>query len=160
MVWGDPVGQAGPGVYVVEVPEKSAAAPLDVGAITAWIERVPSLRHDRARPSAPDLAARLASLWIPGEAVVYVVASAVPARRSGGRRGPDPHPDAIARCIRDSRCQPGRAGSRHSWRHAARSSGWTRASHTGKAASSSGRLTLGEQPAAVRRHIAWRSARD
>ncbi len=61
-----------PGVYVVEVPEATEAAPIDETAVHAWIERVPSLRLDGARPTPRQLTARLGTFWVPGESVVYV----------------------------------------------------------------------------------------
>lgn len=70
--WGEHVSLDEPGVYVVEAPEATATAPIDVRAVGAWIERVPSLRLDGARPTSRELTERLASFWVPGETIVYV----------------------------------------------------------------------------------------
>lgn len=72
VVWGSPVTSNAPGVYVVESEERSDAAPIDHSAVAAWIQRVPTLRVDGRRPTAAELAARLAAFWIPSEAVLYV----------------------------------------------------------------------------------------
>lgn len=70
--WGESVGFGSPGVYVIEVPEATATAPIDEAAVRAWAERVPSLRLDGARPTSRELTARLAKFWVPGESVVYI----------------------------------------------------------------------------------------
>ncbi len=72
VTWGDAIPLGEPGVYVVEVPDPAAAAPIDEAAVAAWIDRVPSLRLDGARPTAVELSARLASFWVAGEQVVYI----------------------------------------------------------------------------------------
>lgn len=59
-----PGGSRQPRRVRVDVPDESATAPLHA-AVQAWVERVPSLRLDGGRPTAPDLAACLASFWIP-----------------------------------------------------------------------------------------------
>ena len=40
-------------------------APIDIVAVRDWLERVPGLRLDGERPTASQLAARLASFWLP-----------------------------------------------------------------------------------------------
>jgi hypothetical protein len=72
VVWGSPVTSDAPGVYVVESAEPSDAAPIDFSAVAAWINRVPTLLVDGRRPTAAELASRLATFWIPGEPVLYV----------------------------------------------------------------------------------------
>jgi transcription elongation factor GreA len=69
---GRSVASRTPGVYLVELPEPSAEFPPDMNAIRAWLERVPSLLLDGARPTPHELAARLAAFWLPSESVVYV----------------------------------------------------------------------------------------
>ena len=70
--WEQPALGRGPGVFVVETPDPSATAPIDIVAVRAWLERVPSLRLDGARPDAGALADRLRSYWLPGQPVLYV----------------------------------------------------------------------------------------
>lgn len=72
LIWGTNVPLAAPGVYLVETPEPLAGAPLDHQVLSAWIERVSSLRVDGDRPTPAVLAERLASFWIPDETVVYI----------------------------------------------------------------------------------------
>lgn len=72
VVWGSPVTSDTPGVYVVESANASDGAPIDPAAVGAWIKRVPTLLLDGQRPTAAELTSRLASFWIPGEAVVYI----------------------------------------------------------------------------------------
>ncbi|HEX5466348.1 MAG TPA: transcription elongation factor GreA [Candidatus Limnocylindrales bacterium] len=70
--WGERVGAGGPGIYVVEWPRPEPQAPIDHGALRAWLAHVPALRLDGAEPTPHELAARLASFWLPTETVVYV----------------------------------------------------------------------------------------
>jgi transcription elongation factor GreA len=72
VLWGRQVASRTPGVYLVELPEPSAEYPPDMNAIRAWLERVPSLLLDGARPTPHELAARLAGFWVPNESVVYI----------------------------------------------------------------------------------------
>jgi hypothetical protein len=72
VTWGSRVPCDAPGVYVIETPELFAGAPLDRNAIIGWLARVPTLRLEGARPTAEELADRLAAFWIAGETVVYV----------------------------------------------------------------------------------------
>ncbi len=75
--WGTPVRSNRPGVYLVELPQPPAAAPIDFNAIGLWIERVPTLTVDGARPTGRELAARLHGFWLPDQPVVYIGMSAV-----------------------------------------------------------------------------------
>lgn len=70
--WGAIHGANKPGVYAVEWDRAVDAAPIDLAAVEEWLERVPSLRLDGARPSASQLSVRLAEFWIPGNTVVYI----------------------------------------------------------------------------------------
>jgi transcription elongation factor GreA len=70
--WGEPVRSREPGVLLVEVAGRLDEAPIDITAVKAWIERVPGLRLDGERPTPTQLAARLASFWLPQQTVVYV----------------------------------------------------------------------------------------
>src|SRR5438093_47015 len=72
VMWGRPVASRRPGVYVVEWPESRPEAPVDLAVIGKWIERLPGLRLDGARPTSRELAARLHDFWLPGQVVVYV----------------------------------------------------------------------------------------
>ena len=69
---GRPIRAAGPGVYLIELTAPHTTAPVDVAAVGRWIERVPNLSLDGARPTSKALAARLASFWLPSQSVVYV----------------------------------------------------------------------------------------
>ena len=71
-----PVPSRRPGIYVVELTRPVPTAPIDLAAVAAWIERVPTLRLDGERPAPKALAARLSAFWLPSEAVVYVGAAA------------------------------------------------------------------------------------
>jgi transcription elongation factor GreA len=98
VTWGQPVRSRKPGVFVVELPAPSDAAPLDNAAIRGWLERVPTLRLDGEYPTVAQLAARLSSFWLPRQRVLYVGKTAKSlngrvgaayATRLGDRR---PHP--------------------------------------------------------------------
>jgi hypothetical protein len=109
--WGLRVGFDEPGVYLVEVPEATEAAPMDEAAVRAWIERVPSLRLDGARPTPRELTARLAKFWVPGESVVYVglASTSVAKRVRQFYRTPlgDRRPHAGGHWIRTLACRDG-----------------------------------------------------
>ena len=60
VLWGRAVPSRRPGVFVVELPGPLPSAPIDPTRVARWLERVPDLRLDGARPDAKDLAARLA----------------------------------------------------------------------------------------------------
>lgn len=70
--WGAPVRVGGPGLYVVELGAPLAEAPLDLAKVGKWLERVPGLRLDGEHPTSKQLLARLQSLWLPDQVVVYV----------------------------------------------------------------------------------------
>ena len=73
--WGRPVPARGSGVFVVELPSPLPSAPIELTRVGKWLEHVPSLTLDGARPSSRALAARLASFWLPTEVVLYVGAT-------------------------------------------------------------------------------------
>jgi transcription elongation factor GreA len=73
--WGRPVPGRSPGVFVVELPAPLPAAPIELTRVGKWLERVPDLRLDGARPTSRALAARLASFWLPSQAVLYIGAT-------------------------------------------------------------------------------------
>lgn len=98
VVWGSPVRSRHPGIFVVESPVPLATAPIDIVAVRGWVERVPTLLLDGERPQPTALADRLASFWMPMQAVLYVGhttkslgarVAALYATRLGDRR---PHP--------------------------------------------------------------------
>ena len=82
--WGNPVRAAGPGIYLVEIPAPLKSAPIDHTLVGHWIEHVPGLTLDGARPTARELATRLGAFWLPDETVVYVGMTSVSV---GGRVG-------------------------------------------------------------------------
>ncbi len=97
-VVGRPVVSRAPGVYVVELAEPLATAPIDLAVIGKWIERVPTLRLDGERPTSRALRARLQSFWIPSATVLFIGAAE---KTLGGRiralaehvlGDPRPHP--------------------------------------------------------------------
>ena len=63
--WGNPVRVGGPGVYIVELAAPLKSAPVDHQIVGQWIERVPGLTLDGARPTARELAVRLGEFWLP-----------------------------------------------------------------------------------------------
>ncbi|HEV8281959.1 MAG TPA: transcription elongation factor GreA [Candidatus Limnocylindrales bacterium] len=73
--WGRPVPARGSGVFVVELPSPLPSAPIELTRVGKWLERVPTLTLDGARPTSRGLAARLASFWLPTEVVLYVGAT-------------------------------------------------------------------------------------
>jgi transcription elongation factor GreA len=73
--WGQPIPARGAGLYVVELPGPLPTAPLDLALVGKWLERVPTLRLDGARPGSRALLARLASLWLPDAPVLYAGAT-------------------------------------------------------------------------------------
>ena len=96
--WGRQSRAQGGGVFVVELPSPLASAPLDHGHIGRWLERVPALLLDGTRPTGRELLARLASFWLPSEAVLFVGSTtgsiagraAAMARTELGERKPAP----------------------------------------------------------------------
>lgn len=75
IVWGRPIPARGPGVFVVELPAPLPAAPLELTRIGKWVETVETLTLDGHRPTSREVAARLASFWLPSQTVLYVGAS-------------------------------------------------------------------------------------
>ena len=75
--WGTPVRSNRPGVYLVELPNPPALAPIDFNAVGRWIEHVPTLTLDGIRPTGRELAARLHGFWLPDQPVLYIGMSAV-----------------------------------------------------------------------------------
>jgi len=80
--WGQPVPARGPGLYVVELGAPLPTAPLELTRVGKWLERLPGLQLDGARPNSRALQARLAALWWPDARVLYVGATD---RSIGGR---------------------------------------------------------------------------
>lgn len=74
--WTRRIASRAPGIFVVELPGGAPQAPLDTLALRRWIERVPELRLDGARPGVPELRDRLAEFWLPDEPILYVGRSA------------------------------------------------------------------------------------
>ena len=70
--WTIPVRSNRAGVYLVELPGAGATAPLDFNALGRWLERVPSLLLDGARPTGRELAARLHGFWLADQSVLYI----------------------------------------------------------------------------------------
>ena len=70
--WGQPVRSRAPGIFLVELASGERFAPLDILAIRAWVDRVPGLKLDGARPEPAALADRVRSFWLPGQSVLYV----------------------------------------------------------------------------------------
>jgi transcription elongation factor GreA len=70
--WTTPVRSNRPGVYLVELPGAGASAPLDFNAVGRWLERVPGLLLDGARPTGRELAARLQGYWLADQSVLYI----------------------------------------------------------------------------------------
>ncbi len=75
-LWGKPVRQGTPGVYVVELNEPVPSAPLDIAVIGKWLERVPGLRLDGERPTSKDLQHRLNEFWLPSQPVLFIGSTA------------------------------------------------------------------------------------
>src|SRR5450432_1488757 len=70
--WGNPIRVGGPGVYLVELATPLKSAPIDHTLVGHWIEHVPSLTLDGARPTQRELAVRMGEFWLPDETVVYI----------------------------------------------------------------------------------------
>jgi transcription elongation factor GreA len=99
VLWGRPLTTRAPGIYVVELAQPVSTPPIELIRVGKWIETLPGLRLDGERPTSKSLAARLASLWLPGATVVYAGATsgslggrvlALAHHVLGDRR---PHPD-------------------------------------------------------------------
>jgi transcription elongation factor GreA len=70
--WDKPVRTGTPGIYVVELAAPLPAAPIELTKVGKWIERLPGLRLDGLRPTSKQLAARIASFWLPDQVVLYI----------------------------------------------------------------------------------------
>ena len=70
--WSNPVRVGGPGVYLVELAGPHKSAPIDHMLVAHWIERVPTLTLDGARPTQRELAVRMGEFWLPDETVLYI----------------------------------------------------------------------------------------
>jgi transcription elongation factor GreA len=73
--WGRPIRHAGRGVFVVELQTPIPSPALDLALVGKWLEHVPELRLDGARPSSKDLQQRLAAFWLPSQPVLLVGSS-------------------------------------------------------------------------------------
>jgi transcription elongation factor GreA len=73
--WGRPVRHQAPGIYVVELSAPVPSAPLDLSLIGKWLEHVPDLRLDGARPTSKDLQLRLNRFWLPSQPVLFIGSS-------------------------------------------------------------------------------------
>jgi transcription elongation factor GreA len=71
-MWGRPIRHSAPGVFIVELAAPLPMAPLDLARVGKWLERVPELRLDGERPASRELLQRLASFWLPDQAVLHV----------------------------------------------------------------------------------------
>jgi transcription elongation factor GreA len=76
VLWGKPVPSRSSGIFVIELAAVTAEAPIDIAAVTRWLERAPDLRLDGSLPTPHDLAAYLGRFWLPTEPVAYVGRSA------------------------------------------------------------------------------------
>ncbi len=98
LLWGRPVVGGGPGVFIVELPAPQPKVAIDPNAIREWLGRAPELKLDGKRPTVQELQSRLASFWLPGQAILYIGSSqkSVSARLAGmyktllGERRPQP----------------------------------------------------------------------
>ena len=71
-VWGRPMRASGPGIFIIELPNPPATAPIELTRIGKWIERLPGMKIDGEEATSKAVAARLASFWIPSTSVLYV----------------------------------------------------------------------------------------
>jgi transcription elongation factor GreA len=75
VLWNRPLTTRAPGLYLVELAAPLPRPPIELTRVGKWIERVPGLRLDGARPTSKALVARLVSLWLPGSLVLYAGAT-------------------------------------------------------------------------------------
>jgi hypothetical protein len=71
VAWGEPVPSKKSGVYVIDLPSRRPAAPIDAHLVQAWLDHVPGLLLGDCRPSTEELAERLQRFWHPSETVLY-----------------------------------------------------------------------------------------
>jgi transcription elongation factor GreA len=90
VLWGRPVPSNVPGVFVVELPAPQTRVAIDPTAVREWLDRAPDLRLDGKPPTVAELQSRLASFWLPNQAILYVGSSqkSVAARLAGMYRTP------------------------------------------------------------------------
>ena len=90
VLWGRPVPSNLPGVFVVELPAPQPKVAIDPKAVREWLDRAPDLRLDGKRPTVAELQSRLASFWLPNQAILFIGSSAksVAARLAGMYRTP------------------------------------------------------------------------
>ncbi len=70
--WGRQVRHAAPGVFLFELPAPAPSASMDLSLVGKWLERVPDLRLDGARPVSRELQARLNTFWLPSQPVLFI----------------------------------------------------------------------------------------
>ena len=70
--WGTRPTSRAPGIFLVETPSPAASASLDIDEIRRWLERVPDLRMDGARPTQTTLAERMRRFWLPNQPLLSV----------------------------------------------------------------------------------------
>ena len=78
--WATPAMTRAPGIYIVELPAALEVAPIALGAVRAWIRRVPAITVDGSPTTAAALAARLAAFWVPSATVIYIGQASGPVR--------------------------------------------------------------------------------
>ena len=80
VLFGDPVPETAPGVYIIaHTRDPRSAAPPDgyhphfsLADISDWLDFVPSMALDGVRPSPESICARLRQFWLPDEPVLYI----------------------------------------------------------------------------------------
>ncbi len=99
VLWGRPLTSRASGVYIVELAEPRPRGVIESLVVHHWIEKLPELKLDGARPTPKQMVARLGSLWLPQETILYIGATthsvggrvlAMAHHVLGDRR---PHPD-------------------------------------------------------------------
>jgi transcription elongation factor GreA len=80
--WGRRLRYDGPGVFLVELPAPATSPAMDLAPVGKWLERVPDLRLDGARPTSRELVERLRSFWLPSQQVLFIGSTE---RSVGGR---------------------------------------------------------------------------
>ena len=75
VVWGRKIPPTGSAVFIIELPEPRATAPVELTKIGKWIERVETLKLDGVRPTSKAVVARMSAFWLPSQVVLYVGAT-------------------------------------------------------------------------------------
>ena len=90
ILWGRPVSGGSQGGFIVELAAPQPKVSIDPDAIRDWLNRAPDLRLDGKRPTVAELQTRLASFWLPGQAILYIGSSvkSVSVRLAGVYRTP------------------------------------------------------------------------